>query len=386
MKIKFKFILLLMSVILLLPMPNLSSQTSISLSQNSSYYSNSFYNSQQVPDLNNEIGLTIAHIFEGEKIQSQLYYQGDLNLFQKFSDRLYHHQTFGYDGYTVSNEEKEIIYFGGNLLWHDGQQDYNVYDYWKLQGYVNSKIDLRTNLIGRFGYILNNKTYQELPEFNYWEHSLFARFNTYFQTGTSLTLSFNYGLKDYIPLPTSSEQGRGRRVTVEYTEMPSVDQLVSSFKLAQSLGMKTSLSFDYLNRLHPGLVGGSAAVMNSDNLFTEDELFDDRYGYSGHELTTTFTHFLPGYVKFELGGSRLWKNYLNRQVYDLEGNLNSSDLSRKDNRWLAWFEISRSFKLNWGIKNLGVSLQGGYLRNNSNDSYYQFDNYFGSVGLNFKLK
>ncbi|MDZ7318884.1 MAG: hypothetical protein ONB11_06995 [candidate division KSB1 bacterium] len=380
-----KFFHIIISAMQLLPLANLWSQTSISVTQNSAYYSNSFYNSQQLPDLNNEIGLSIAHVFEGEQIQSQLYYQGDLNLFQKFSDRLYHNQAFGYDGYTNSDDEQKALYFGGNLLWHDGQQDYNIYDYWKLQGYVNARIDLRSNLIGRFGYQLSNKTYSQLPEFNYWEHSIFARLNTYFQTGTSLTLLVNYGLKDYIPLATSSGQGRGRRAVVEYIEMPSVDQLVTSFKLAQSLGMKTSLSLEYLNRLHPGLVGGSAAVMNSNNLFTEDELFDDRYGYSGHELTTTFTHFLPGYVKLELNGSRVWKNYLNRQVYDSEGNLNAADPSRQDQRWLAWFEISRSFKLNRGIKNLGLSLQGGYLKNDSNDPFYQFDNYFISMGINLKF-
>ena len=150
--------------------------------------------------------------------------------------------------------------------------------------------------------------------------------------------------------------------------------------------MKTSLGFEYLNRLNPGLVGGSAAVMNSENLFTEDELFDDRYGYNGHELSLSFTHYLPAYVKLELGGSRLWKNYLNRYVYNVDGNLNPANQTRMDDRLLTWFEISRSFKLNWGIKSLNVSLQGGYLKNESNDSYYQFDNYFGSVGLNFKLK
>lgn len=375
-----------MMAVMLLPLSNLSSQTSIALSQNLAYYSNSFYNYQQLPDVNNEIGLTIAHGFEGEKIHSQFYYQGDLNLFQKFSERLFHNQSFGYDGYAVSNDQQKTFYFGANLIWHDGQQDYNIYDYWRVQGYFNSKFNLRSNLIGRMGYMLNNKTYQELPEFSYWEHLLWARFNTFFQTGTSLTLSFNYGLKDYLPQQTSPGQGRGRRLIVEYRELPSVDQLVSSFKAAQSLGTKTSLSVEYLNRIHPGLANGSTAVMNTDNLFTEDELFDDRYGYRGHELTTTFTHFLPGYVKLELGGSQLWKNYLHRQVYDLEGNLNPADPSRRDHRWLAWFEISRSFRLNWGIKNLGLTLQAGYLKNDSNDPYYQFDNYFSAVGLNFGLK
>ncbi len=68
--------------------------------------------------------------------------------------------------------------------------------------------------------------------FKYWVHYLFARFNTYFQTGTSMTLSLNYGLKDYIPLHTSQGIGRGKQVYTEYYEMSSVDQLMSSLKLA----------------------------------------------------------------------------------------------------------------------------------------------------------
>lgn len=381
-----RFFIFTLAAILLIPMSGVLSQTSISLSQNLSYFSNSFYNYKQLPDLNDNVGLSISHIFESEKIQSQLYYQGDINLFQQYSDRLYHNQSFGYDGYSISTNEKRALYFGGNLFWHDGQQVYNIYDYWKLQGYINSKIYFRENIISQFGYTFNNKSYSELPEFSYWEHVLFAQFNTFFQTGTSLTLSLNYGLKDYIPQTTSGGKGRGRQVIIDYVEMPGVDQLVSNIKLAQSLGNKTSISLDAINRLNPGLVGGSAAVIDNENLFTEDELFDDRYGYQGQELSVLFTHYLPSYVRLQLGGSRLWKNYQNRNIYDFEGNLTLAGETRVDNRLVGWLELSHTFSVNWGIKSLGVSLQVGYLKNDSNDSYYQFDNYFGTIGLEFKLK
>ena len=381
-----KLLIMIMAVLLVVPLENANSQTSVSLSQNLSYFSNSFYNSRQLPDLNNNIGLTLSHIFAGEKIQSQLYYQGGLNLFQKYSDRFYHDHNLGYDGYAVNSDETKILYFGGSLFWHDGQQDYNIYDNWKLHGYLNSKIYLRENFICHFGYYLNNKNYSELPEFSYWEHLLFAQFNTYFQTRTSLTLAVNYGIKDYIPRMTPQGKGRGRQVIINYFEMPGVDQLVSNFKLAQSLGVKTSISIDYLNRLNPGLAGGSAAVIDNENLFTEDELFDDRYGYQGHELSVLLTHYFPGYVKFQLGGSRLWKNYQNRNIYDFEGNLALTGENRVDNRLIGWFELSRTFAVNWGIKNIGVVLQAGYLKNQSNDNYYQFDNYFGTIGLEFKMK
>ena len=290
----------------------------------------------------------------------------------------------GYDGYAVSSDEKKTYYFGGNWLWHDGLDVYDIYDSWKLTGYANAKIYLQSSLIGRFGYRLNNKNYAELEEFSYWEHYLYAQLNTFFQTRTSIMLNFSYGLKNYIPLQISS--GWGRKIAPEYIEMPSVDQLVSSIKVAQSLAEKSSISFKYLNRLNPGLVAGSVSVMDSEELFTEDELFDDRYGYSGHELSFKFTYFLPAYVKLQLGSYYYWKYYFNRQIYDLDGNLDISGDLREDKRTLIWAGLSRSFAVNWGVKTIKLSLDGGYLKNDSNDSYYQFDNYFGSVGLEFQVK
>ncbi len=360
---------------------NIFSQTSVSVSQNLAYYSNSFYNYKQLQDVNEYFGLNASHIFKGEMVQSRIFYKGDLNFFKNYSDRLYHNQAFGYDGYTVSPDNKRTLYFGANWRMHDGRDIYDFYDYSKLQFYGNSKIYFRKNLIGKFGYILNNQTYSELPEFSYWEHYLYAQMNTFFQTGTSITLIFNYGLKNYIPLQISSSWRNP-----EFFEMPSVDQLVSSLKIAQSLGDKTSLSLKYLNRLNPGLVTGSAAVMNTDDLFTEDELFDDRYGYRGHEFFLNFTHYLPAYIKFELGSTYYLKDYHNRQIYDIDGNIDISGDTRSDQRSLIWGGLSRSFAVNWGIKNIKLSLQGGYLKNDSNASYYQFDNYFGSLGLQFQVK
>jgi hypothetical protein len=373
------FYVLILNIFLLIS--NLLSQTSISISQYLAYYSNSFYNYRQLPDVNDNVGLNVSFIFERQKIHSRVYYQGDLNFFKTYTNRLYHNQALGYDGYTVSSDNKKTLYFGTNWRVHDGRDIYDFYDYSKLQGYINSKIFFRPNLIGKFGYILNNQTYSELPEFSYWEHYLYTQLNTFFQTGTSITININYGLKNYIPVQLSSNWRNP-----EFFDMPSVDQLVSSLKVAQSLGDKTSISMKYLTRLNPGLVTGSATVINTDNLFTEDELFDDRYGYKGHEFSINITHYLPAYIKLELGSAYYLKDYNNRQIYDIDGILNISGDTRSDHRSLIWASLSRSFAVNWGIKNFKLSLQSGYLKNESNGSYYQFDNYFGSLGLQFQVK
>ncbi len=362
----------------------LLAQTSISISQQLGYYSNSFYNYRQLPDYNDYTGLKFNHLFQGEKIQSNVYYEGDLSVFKTYTERLYHAHEFGYEGFLSTENRKKGYYFGANLSVNDYRDNYDALDFWKLELYGNMKIYLKDNLIGRFGYSLRNKDYDELPEFNYWEHSLYSQFNTYFQTGTSLTILFNYGLKNYIPLTTS--QGRGRRMQVDSQELPSVDQFISNIKMAQSLGQQTSITLNYLNRLKPGLVMGSAAVIEDEAIFTEDELFDDRYGYKGHELSLEFKHTFPLKLNFTSGASRIWKNYHQREISDLEGVVTNPGIHRQDQRFIAWFELSRIFPLNIGLKNLQISLEGGYLNNESNDPYYHYNNLFGSFGFEVGIK
>ena len=118
---------------------------------------------------------------------------------------------------------------------------------------------------------------------------------------------------------------------------------------------------------------------------TEDELFDDRYGYTGQELSFGFTHYLPAYIKLELNGAYLWKNYQNRMVYDLSENSSSLEEHRADQRQVFWGSLSRGLGSLFGLKSSEIYLEAGYLKNISNDVYYQFDNKFGTVGMRFQV-
>ena len=80
--------------------------------------------------MNDYIGLKTSHIFKGETVQSRIYYQGDLNFFKTYSDRVYHNQAIGYDGYTVNSDNKRTLYFGANWSKHDGR---DIYDYYRFE-------------------------------------------------------------------------------------------------------------------------------------------------------------------------------------------------------------------------------------------------------------
>ena len=363
---------------------NLPAQPEITVFQALSYHSNAFYNYKQLADFTNYTGIGLKHYFNGEKIQSRIFYNGDLNAFKTYSERFYHQHHFGYDGLAANAANTQTLYFGLSYSRNDFQANYNFYDSWKVEGYLNSRIEFLPNLIGRFGYTLTHKKYVDLPEFSYQEHDFYLQGNTFFQSGTSIALLINYGLKNYIPLPISP--GRRGRNVAQYSDLPGVDQLVTSIKIAQSLGTKTALSLKYLNRTNPGLVAGAAAVATEGELFTENELFDDRYGYQGHEFNLTFTHYLPFYIKMETNASLQLKNYLNRQIYNLDGDLTLTNADRSDKRRIFWGRVSRGVGAKWGLKNLELYLDAGYIQNASNDPYYQFDNIFGSLGMNLRVR
>lgn len=370
-------------LISLLMLTQVNGQTTINVSQEVSYFSNVFNNYKQLPDVTDLAGLSIAHFFEREQLESRIFYNGSLSMFRQYSERLSQRHQFGYDGIFTSASKKQFLYFGFSFSQNSFRDIYNYYNSRQLTLYLNSKFKFKPNLIGRFGYTLKNKSYSEIPEFSYWENGFFLQGNTFFQTGSSITVYVNYGIKNYIPLSYSSGTGRAR--VVESSELPAVDQLISSIKLAQSLGMKTSLSAKYLNRFNPGLTTGAAAVMNVEEMFTENELFDDRYGYQGHELDITLTRFMPYFIKFQNSIVYMRKNYQDRQVYDLSGVPILSESSRQDSRMILWSKLSRGFGGVLGLKNVEFYLEGGFIKNQSNDPYYQFENGFGAFGVNLRI-
>jgi len=350
-------------------------QTSARISQNAAYYSNSFYNYNQLPDIYNNIGINIQHIVIHEVVQSRFYYDGNVSMFKEFSDRFNHYHEIGYDGIISYSKNNHTFYFGSSLGRNLDKGYYTLYDNRKIDFYSNFKYYLRENLIARSGYVYTNRIYDNLSEFTYGEHQLFVRLNTYFQSGTSLSFYLNYGLKNY------------KQTNPDNVVHPSTDQLILYAKTAQSLGAKTSISFSYLNRSKPGFAQGQTNVINNEYLFSGDELFDDRYGYSGHELMINLIYYLPHNIKSEFNIGTIWKNYHNRLIFDEYGDVIMNEgTTRHDFRYSGWLSISRGFMVGRLIQSANAYLTVGYLKNHSNDVYYDFNNIYTSIGIEFKIE
>lgn len=319
--------------------------------------------------------MNLQHIIMHDVLQSRFYYEGNLNTYQVYIDRRNHNHEFGYDGIVPMRNGASTIYLGTSWIRNLDKADYTIYDHFSSDYYLNLKHYLADNLISRIGYVLSSRNYDELPAFSYREHLVYVRLNTYFQSGTSLSGYINYGLKNYSNMVNDGLADA------------STDQVVIFAKVAQSLSSRSAISLSYLNRFKPGLVDGETTVLNTVYLFTEDELFDDRYGYSGTEISSKLIYYLPYNIKSELSIGSIQKKYHHRLVIDEYGEFSdeASEI-RRDRRYYGWFSLSRSFKIDKLIDTATMYLSTGYLKNLSNDNYYDFNNIYMSLGVELNIE
>lgn len=252
--------------------------------------------------------------------------------------------------------------------------------------------------MAHFGYRIRARWYANLEEFSNVEHYLFARFTHFFPTRTSLIVETNYGRKNYLqgvatdasPSPEAEhygwhDGGRGHMGTPWWGAEASaggsrygVGQAVGLLRLAQSLDNSTGLSLQVLLRRNPANNVRYLAGQVS-GYTTEDELFDDRYGYESHELSGTLTRLLPWRMTLVMGSEAQWKDYVNRPALDLSGQPLATGELRHDRRFAAWVTLART--LSTGNRELSLLVELYWLDNRSNDRYYDYSTATFSVGV-----
>ena len=357
------------------------SQTKFELMQSAGYMSNSYYSSNEMADFSTRSTLDFRQGLKWGQLVTDMYYGAEWTQFQNETDRQNLQHALGLVSSLSLESGRTNLFLGSELTLGDYRNTYDWLDNNELSLFFTAKRYFRKNQIYRVGYQLLRQDYPDLPEFNHTEHQFYSQLNMFFQTGTSLLGYVRYGLKNYAPI--SAE------LAADYpdlpTQMPGVDQLLLSARVAQSLGAATAMQLQYRHRLNPGIATGTALVMDDTAIFTEDELFTDPYGYTGPELSWQGTHYSSPKMKWELGFKALERQYTNRRVYNLEGSLNEAGKFRRDRRYILWGRVSRSFPQQWNLNSLRIIVDSGYLMNSSNDDYYNYDNFFSSLSLHISL-
>jgi hypothetical protein len=129
-------------------------------------------------------------------------------------------------------------------------------------------------------------------------------------------------------------------------------------------GTGLSMTVQYQHNLQKD----SRYLSSKYGVISDDELFDDHYGYEGPQVNVMWTQLLPGGMVMKISGGVQERNYSERLAYDLAGNQSADE--RADTRRAFSAQLEKTFK------SLGFSLGLAFdhIRNNSNDLFYDYAN------------
>ncbi len=334
-------------------------------------------------DVISQLNVDISSGWTLAKWQGQFYYDGYLNYFMDDRDRMFQLHRFGLAARLALGSQGGLLSTGARLAFRVDDDAYDVYDFSEVSGYLNLKSPLPGFGIFYTGYNLRMRDYTNLPELGNWEHTVFGRLNVTLPSRTTLIVSTQLGYKNYmsqavaeVTEPTTGDginnPGRGNRPSIVYTEVdnPSAGQWVNFVRISQSLFGRTGLSTYVRKRQNFGDDGRFLTSLQT-GYFSEDELYDDPYGYESLEGGVLLSQLLQSNLMLRLGLDYYDKDY-QRSALDLAGNPMPGEIMRADTRRQIWGSLEKTFKMRNLGKSLKLSLEYLYLRNDSNDLYYDY--------------
>ncbi len=325
-----------------------------------------------------QLSLQTAYEWERETHNTQIFYTGTLNYYDAVNERSFHYHSTGLTYSKLFGRDRQsLLNAGATYNLRADREAYTFYDHQQFSAYANLKHPLTENLLGRFGYSLRSLNFKELGDFNYTEHYFFAQLTRSLATKSTIIVEADLGTKIYatgnVDTTTSQTGMRGRGRLMTTTSTPSVTQLIGLARVGQSLFEGTGLSVTAQYQIN---LQKEARFLSSDyGTISDDELFDDHYGYEGLQTSVMLTQLLPVGLVMKISGGAQNRNYADRPAYDLLGTQIAD--KRIDTRRILSAQLEKQFK------SLGISLglSYDYIRNSSNDLYYDYRNHAFAVEL-----
>jgi hypothetical protein len=256
--------------------------------------------------------------------------------------------------------------------------DYEWYEMVQYYLYVNSKFILADQLYGYMGLNVRWRDYSMLDAFSHSQTVLFARVSRFFDTGTTFIVEMDFLSKSYYPAgQTSNIENLPEIVTVGDGNS---QQFAGLIKGAQSLTPTMGLSFQAMLRRN---LNSSVRYLGTTTgyYYSDEELFDDVYGYNSEEYSTIIKKHLPWKIRLSLGSSLRLKHYDKRLALDLDGNPFSDERLREDKKWVNWISLVKPFRMANNIGPMSVSINWSLINNISNDPYYDYNSSYFTIGL-----
>lgn len=326
---------------------------------------NVYNNADKLQSSATSLSLTSGYAWLNESSEFRVFYDGSYSYYGALTERTNHVHSLNM-GYAVNTDT------GGNdilrmmLSYGSGfnRDALVIFDRSFFSAAADWKLLLSDRFINRIGYELNMVSYPLLQDFSYTEHSIMVN-GAYAATPTTTAiLQADLGSKFYAtPSGVSSETMRKGMMS---SILPSVTQLTGMLKLGQGLGDGIGLSASLRYQWN---IQKQTRYLSSDyGYISDDELFDDHYGYEGFHSTIVYTHHLSDALLGRLSLGVQNKEYSALAAFDMEGNIVAD--RRLDSRYYLNALLEHYVESADVTFKLALDL----IDNRSNDLFYEYRN------------
>jgi hypothetical protein len=329
------------------------------------YDDNIFNNYLNESDFINAFTGELGYDFETEQNNFELYYIGFLNRYYKYADKSTTIHKFGAVNTYLFSENDNPLNIGLNYIMRINREDYYIYDFNQVSAYANYLHSISESNRIQLGVIGNRVDYENFSLFSHYQLKAFLRSINSFESRTSLTAGAEIDQKIYIDKMQS--QGLADEV------------LQAKLFLQIGQGITNDLGISGYAFFRKNLSGGNRYFTSYDYVYYEEELFNDIYSNDGIETGLNLTYLFRPNIIGKLAGRYEARNYTDLPAADAAGN--DLDELRKDDR--LSFGASLEFGLSEILSGLYLALNYNYIRNNSNDYYYDYSNQIYAITLGF---
>jgi hypothetical protein len=344
---------------------NLKAQLYLSADLESYYDDNIFNNYLGASDFINAFTGELGYDFETEQNNFEVYYVGFLNRYYEYTDKAITIHKVGAVNTYLFSEDDNPLNVGINYTVRINKDDYYIYDFNQISAYANYLHSISERNQMQIGVIGNKVDYKNFSLFSHYQIKGFLRSINSFESRTSLTAAAEIDEKIYVEKMQS--QGLADNV------------LQAKLFLQIGQGITDNLGLSGYAFYRKNLTGGNRYFTTTDYIYYEEELFNDIYSNDGVETGLSLNYlFLPNII-CKIAGKYELRNYTDLPAVDKQGN--ELDELRKDNQFSVG--ASLEFGLSEFISGLYLALNYNYIKNISNDYYYDYNNQIYAITLGF---
>lgn len=353
--------------VLLIVVFSLNSQAQFYLTADvEGYYDDNIFNNYlNESDFINAFTGELGYDIETEQNNFEIFYTGFFNRYYEYTGKSTTIHKFGAVNTYLFSEYDNPLNIGLNYTVRINKEDYYIYDFNQFSVYANYMHSVSESNKIQLGVIGNRIDYENFSLFSHYQLKAFLRSINSFESRTSLTVAAEIDQKIYI----EKMQSEGLADEI----------LQAQFYLQLGQGITHDLGVSVFAFLRKNLSGGNRYFNTVDYIYYEEELFNDIYSSDGITSGLTLTYLFIPNIMGKLAGGYEIRNYTDLPAADEEGNeLNEL---RTDNQFSAG--ASLEFGLTKILSGLYLSLNYNYIKNISNDFYYDYNNQIFAITLGF---